>query len=132
VLVQHRIDLLFDVGANTGQFAMQVREQGFAGRIVSFEPLPEAHAGLVRNARGDAKWIVHERVALGAAPGDVRINVAANSVSSSILPMLDAPAAAPIRLCGAVAGPAARRGGRATMPAKRASQDRHAGFEARC
>lgn len=94
VLLQHRIDLLLDVGANEGQFAMQAREQGFAGRIVSFEPLPDAHAALVRNARRDAAWIVHDRVALGAAPGDVRINVAANSVSSSILPMLDAHAAA--------------------------------------
>ncbi len=94
VLVQHRIDLLFDVGANEGQFAAQVREQGFAGRIVSFEPLPQAHAGLVRNARGDAGWTVHDRVALGAAPGDARINVSANSVSSSILPMLDAHTAA--------------------------------------
>lgn len=94
VLGQHRIDLLFDVGANAGQYAMQARERGFAGRIVSFEPLPEAHAMLVRNARVDAKWIVHDRVALGAAPGDVRIHVSVNSVSSSILPMLDAHAAA--------------------------------------
>ncbi len=94
VLVQHRIDLLFDVGANAGQYAMRARHLGFTGRIVSFEPLPEAHARLVHNARADAKWIVHERVALGAAPGDARINVSANSVSSSILPMLDAHAAA--------------------------------------
>jgi len=94
VLLQQRVALLFDVGANEGQFAVQARERGFEGRIVSFEPLPEAHAGLLRNARGDAGWTVHDRVALGAAPGETRINVAANSVSSSILPMLDAHAAA--------------------------------------
>lgn len=94
VLVQHRIDLLFDVGANEGQFAALARQHGFTGRIVSFEPLPEAHACLLRNARGDAKWTVHDRVALGAAAGEARINVSANSVSSSILPMLDAHAAA--------------------------------------
>ena len=55
-----RIDLLLDVGANEGQYAVRMRRAGFAGRIVSFEPLSEAFAVLERRAR--------RRSALGGAP----------------------------------------------------------------
>ena len=36
------------------------------------------------------QWIVHNRCAVGAQNGEITINVAQNSQSSSILPMLDA------------------------------------------
>ena len=89
-LTYHRVDLVLDVGANAGQFAAGLRSAGFAGRIVSFEPLEQAYAQLVMRAAGDENWVVHERGALGAQCGEVSINVAGNSVSSSILPMMDA------------------------------------------
>jgi FkbM family methyltransferase len=88
-LQQHGINLVFDVGASHGQYAADIRSQGYGGRIVSFEPLPDAHAILTVNASHDPDWIVHERVALGSAPGSVQVNVAGNSVSSSVLPMLN-------------------------------------------
>lgn len=81
------IGLLLDVGANTGQFARNARLAGYGGRIVSFEPLPQAHASLKDNAAHDRLWTVHERAALGAAPGSAVIHVAGNSESSSLLPM---------------------------------------------
>ena len=44
------IDLVFDVGANTGQFASEIRDSGFNGRIVSFEPLSSAHRQRMKSA----------------------------------------------------------------------------------
>jgi FkbM family methyltransferase len=81
------IDMVLDVGANEGQFGSQLRSAGYRAAIVSFEPLREAHQSLVRNAARDPRWIVHSRVAMGDYEGEVDINVAGNSVSSSLLPM---------------------------------------------
>lgn len=86
----HKINVVFDVGANVGQFANELREYGYKGKIVSFEPLPQAYDGLVSKAYGDENWVIHPRCAIGSMAGDIEINVAANSASSSILPMLSA------------------------------------------
>jgi FkbM family methyltransferase len=84
------IDLILDVGANTGQFALQCREAGYQGEILSFEPSAAAHAALLQSAALDPHWSVADRMALGSSNGEADINIAANSYSSSILPMLDA------------------------------------------
>ena len=83
------IDLVLDVGANKGQFASEIRQSGYAGRIVSFEPLSQAHAGLLQSSAGDSLWKACPRCALGDYVGEVEINIAGNSQSSSILPMLE-------------------------------------------
>jgi FkbM family methyltransferase len=83
------IDLLIDVGANAGQFATLCRDHGYEGHILSFEPSSAAHRELLKAASADPLWTVADRMALGAAAGEVEINIAANSFSSSILPMLD-------------------------------------------
>ena len=44
MLGHHGVDLVFDVGANTGQFATALRTAGYVGTIVSFEPLSSAPA----------------------------------------------------------------------------------------
>jgi FkbM family methyltransferase len=87
---QLHIDLVLDVGANTGQFARQCRAAGYSGKILSFEPSASALAVLRRSAASDPLWTVADRMALGAANGETEINIAVNSYSSSILPMLDA------------------------------------------
>lgn len=83
------IDRILDVGANTGQFASQLRKLGFKGSIVSFEPLLSAHNGLLKTSALDPNWIVHPRCAIGDHEGEIMINVSDNSVSSSILPILE-------------------------------------------
>jgi FkbM family methyltransferase len=84
-----RAGTILDVGANAGQFGDTARAAGFAGTLVSFEALPEAHSRLLERARRSRHpWIVAPCAAIGAAAGEIDIHVAANSVSSSLLPML--------------------------------------------
>ena len=85
---QERINLVLDVGANDGGFAGELRAWGYSGRIISFEPLREAHSRLKKRAEPDPRWIIADRTALGAAPGTVEIHVSGTSTSSSILGML--------------------------------------------
>lgn len=87
LLNHHGIDVLFDVGANAGQYASQMREIGYTGRIVSFEPLPEAYQALTSRAKRDPKWEA-VNIALGDTDSTATINVAGNSQSSSLLAML--------------------------------------------
>jgi FkbM family methyltransferase len=89
LLDKHGIDLIFDIGANKGQFAMKMRELGYKGEIVSFEPLPDAYAGLNANATGDRFWKTVNS-AIGNEDGEIMINIARNSYSSSILDILPA------------------------------------------
>jgi len=82
--------VVVDVGANLGQFAQQVFETGFRGTVVSYEAQPEVHRELMKRAAaksGPAKWIVAECCALGSGTGTVEMNISANSLSSSLLPM---------------------------------------------
>jgi len=81
------IDLVLDVGAATGQYAAEIRRHGYDGTIISFEPLNDAYASLERQAASDPNWVTI-RTAVGAASETGWINIAGNSDSSSILPML--------------------------------------------
>jgi len=83
------IDLVLDVGANKGQFASEIRHWGYTGKIVSFEPLSQAHGELLQSSAADPMWEAYPRCALGDHIGEVEINIAGNSYSSSILPMLE-------------------------------------------
>lgn len=76
---------LLDVGANVGQFGTSLRKCGYAGAIVSFEPLSAAHARLTATAAGDLAWHVAPRMALGETNGTAAINVSHNLASSSLL-----------------------------------------------
>jgi FkbM family methyltransferase len=88
MLSVHGVDTVLDVGANTGQYAKNLRDAGFRDRVISFEPLSEAHSQLRNAARHDPLWTVAERMAISDENGQAEIHVSANSVSSSLLPML--------------------------------------------
>ena len=87
LLSDHYVSIVLDVGANTGQYGEFLRSLGYAGKIISFEPLSSAFAELQKKAEGDQNWLC-ERVGIGATSGKTLLHVSANSQSSSILEML--------------------------------------------
>ena len=93
LFAQHGIDLVLDVGANAGQYGRFLRHIGYDGGIISFEPLSSAYDTLAQAAARDARWEAR-RFAVGRHEGTATLNVAGNSESSSLLPMLPAHLAA--------------------------------------
>ena len=89
VLKKKNINIVFDIGANIGQFSKDLRSAGYDGEIISFEPLSTAYVKLLDIAKKDKKWHVHNQTAIGNADGKITINVSKNSVSSSVLLMRD-------------------------------------------
>lgn len=85
--LSHKVDLVFDIGANVGQFSSELRKSGYRGRIVSIEPLEEEWSLCKSASSRDEFWTLHDRCALGASFGEVEINKSENSISSSILDM---------------------------------------------
>jgi FkbM family methyltransferase len=83
------INLVLDVGANDGPYATNLRKDGYKGRIWSYEPLHKTFADLAKAAASDDLWRTIN-CGCGAGAGTAVINVAKNSYSSSLLPMLEA------------------------------------------
>ena len=81
LLAQYDVDCVLDVGANRGQFGRRLREAGFRGRIVSFEPVPATAAELRERAAPDPDWVVHA-CALGAQDGTTTMHVVPGTLSS--------------------------------------------------
>jgi FkbM family methyltransferase len=78
---------VLDVGASDGEYGRSLRHGGYRGSVLSFEPLPAAYAKLEMVAAEHPPWHVAPRAAVGSRDGSIDINVAGNSVSSSILSM---------------------------------------------
>ena len=80
------ITTVLDVGANTGQFALQIHALLPEAKIYSFEPLADCYAALRKNMQGVANFESFN-VALGNSNGKCSIYRNACSPSSSLLPM---------------------------------------------
>lgn len=78
------INLVFDIGANKGQYALSLIKAGYVGKMVSFEPLRDPFGKLKVTASHYKNWEV-VNVALGSHCGREEMNVSKNLVSSSIL-----------------------------------------------
>ena len=89
MLRTHNVNLIFDVGANAGQFGVLLREIGFDGKIISFEPLSDARENLLNISKNDPLWQIALQTAIGEENGEIEIQIAGNSQSSSVLDMLD-------------------------------------------
>ena len=81
----NKIDLIFDIGANEGQFSELIFKLGYKGKIVSFEPLSEVHKKIVMRSGKFSGWEVAERCAIGEKDEETEINISKNTLSSSVL-----------------------------------------------
>ena len=86
----HKVSLVIDIGANEGQYSQLIREAGFLGRILSFEPLSASYKILHSKCQKDKHWDAPIQTAIGKFDGEVTIHISENFVSSSILTILDA------------------------------------------
>ena len=84
LILNHEINVILDIGANIGQYGGEMRNLGFQGEIISFEPMKKAFQELEKNAANDNNWKVYNW-SIGEKDGQTTINVAKNSVSSSLL-----------------------------------------------
>ena len=81
------IDLVLDLGANTGQYGRGLRKAGYKGQLVSFEPLSTAFGVLARSAARDKRWrAVH--MGLGAKDHEATLRISPDSRASSLREML--------------------------------------------
>src|SRR6266550_1126285 len=96
ILRMYGVNLVLDVGANVGQYALALRRVGrYRGRILSFEPVAAAYEAVLRAAANDSEWEC-SRLALFDHDGVAEITVASSSDFSSFLPFMDtSPSATP-------------------------------------
>jgi len=83
LLEQHSITCVIDIGANTGQFGSLLRELGFKGQIISFEPCAKARSQLLQKATKESNWKVMP-FALGNTTAKKKINIFLDDTFSSI------------------------------------------------
>lgn len=77
---------VIDVGANRGQFALDVEAALPEARVYSFEPMSGAAATFRRVFGGNSRYSIVE-VALGAGEGSADLHVSRHDDSSSLLPI---------------------------------------------
>ena len=80
-----KINCILDVGAHMGQYGRFVRNMGYKGHIISFEPIRTSFTVLEQRCAKDKRWSAR-RFALGNEEKMVPINVTNITQFSSFLP----------------------------------------------
>jgi FkbM family methyltransferase len=80
-----RINCVLDVGSYQGDFARLLRQIGYIGLIISFEPVASNFEVLEQARIEDTEWRAH-RMALGATKGKAEIQVFSGTTFHSFLP----------------------------------------------
>jgi FkbM family methyltransferase len=84
-LETNNITKVIDIGANMGNYAKDLIDYGFAGDIISFEPIASLHKRLGEISKSHLNWIIGPRCALGASSAMANLNITNNLSSSSLL-----------------------------------------------
>jgi len=78
------INVVLDVGANVGNYARLLREVGYAGKIISFEPVPATYQQLHDAMHNDPFWS-GEQFGLSDENREALINTYSNGEFNSLL-----------------------------------------------
>ena len=81
-MIAHGIDLVLDVGANDGSYGREIRDAGYKGQIISFEPNLTVYGRLKERIASDPNWTAHP-FALGESNGQSLLSIAENDLMSS-------------------------------------------------
>ena len=90
IIKTNKINLILDVGASEGQYASNIFDMGYKGKIISFEPLSDSYKKLLlkKNQNLSWDWEIYPRCALGEENEIKTINISKDKVCSSFLPIL--------------------------------------------
>ena len=78
------INCVLDVGARVGDYGVMLRENGYRGEILSFEPVAANFLQLQQRCSTDPAWHAYH-FALGSVSGSAEINVSHDTHYSSFL-----------------------------------------------
>ncbi len=87
LLEHHKISNVLDVGANSGQYAIELFEIGYSGNIISFEPVKSVFNILNKKVVNNKKWKAFN-FGLGNKEEKLSINISENTYSSSLLDIM--------------------------------------------
>lgn len=84
LLREYAVNVVLDIGAHHGEYGRFLRDIGYQGRLVSFEPLQESFAQLERSSARDQSWLIHN-AAVGSSSGRATIHVPSATTLASFL-----------------------------------------------
>jgi FkbM family methyltransferase len=83
-LSQLEINVVLDVGAFIGNYAKDLRNLGYRGRIISFEPVPNSYENLTKAMSNDSLWR-GEKYGLSDVNSEALINTHSKGNFNSLL-----------------------------------------------